>query len=146
MATAVAESPGPEGGTALLLVPAAVTISLLAVALVLDAAIGLQTRRALLHAAAGSANDAVSLGVDEAQLHRTGSLCLDPDRVATVLATTFAGRPEILVAADLEPAGCADTVVVDLATPAPRPFLGRMSDVAGAPLVRARATASLSER
>lgn len=143
---AVGERPATEVGTALLLIPTAVTVALLAVALVLDVAVGLQSKRALLHAAAGSANDAASLGVDESRLHRTGEICLDPERVATILAMSFADRPEVAVAADVVPTGCGTTVVVDLAGPTPRPFLRRAPIGSGGAVVRVQATARLAER
>jgi len=135
-----------DQGTALLLVPTAVVIVLVAAALAFDAALALQAKRALLHAASGAANEAVSLGVDEAALHRTGMLCLDPARVTDALGAALADRSEVDLRAEIGPSECPRSVRVDLTAPGPRPFLRLIPPGRPTTVLRAQATAHLAER
>lgn len=115
-----------ERGSALLLFPAGLLILLVLAAICFDLTLAFQRKRQLVEVADGAASDAVTAGLDQAQLRATGEYCLDRDRVRrSVAASVGAGELPVEVVAirlTTTSSACPTGVEVTLAANAPYPF------------------------
>ncbi len=110
-----------QGGSVLLLLPAAVLAVLVMAAITVDAAVAFLAQREVANAAAAAANDAATLGLSQAEFYGGGQVALDAGAVqavavAEVRAALDAGRHrDLTVTADVVPPtgpGCPWSVTV----------------------------------
>jgi hypothetical protein len=133
-----------DGGSSLLLFPAAVLIVLVLGAIAVDLSAVHLAKREVLDLAASAANDAVTAGLDQATFRATGEYLIDPT-LATAAAerTVAAGDPSgatTMVAITLGPG--PDQVTVELSTSAQPVFARALPGHPGATTVTGEATAT----
>lgn len=107
----MAERTGPDRGTALLLVPAGFVVLLVLAAITFDFAHLYLAKRELTAVAEAAANDAVTVGVDPAQLRAGGGVHLDPARVALAVEEALAAHGRDLTILDVRSEIVGDTRV-----------------------------------
>lgn len=139
---------GGERGSVLMLMPAAVLVVVVLSALTVDLAVVHLGRARLVHAAEAAANDAATVGLDEARLRAGQGLRLDEARVeravqaslaASDVAGALAGPPRVVV---LSPTA----VQVELAMEVRYVFAQAIPGSNGSARVVARATATADRR
>lgn len=102
-----------DGGSVLMLVPAAVLIVLLLGAIAVDSAIVYLGQRQAYDVAFDAANDAAGAGFDVDIARTTGEVVYDPDRVAAIAAQAVAAAGiDDLELVSAEPDGAAVVVTV----------------------------------
>ena len=84
-----ARARGPDRGSVLLLMPAAVLVVLVLGAIAVDAAVAFLAERELAGAAAAAANDAATAGLDEVALRQGAAYRLDPSLVEAAVAASL---------------------------------------------------------
>lgn len=132
-----------DGGSVLMLMPAAVLVVVLLGALAVDQAVVFGGQRELVTAAQRAANDAVALGVAVEDLRAEGVVRVDPARVDRAVSLALADV-EGLVASSWERRG--DVVVVRVVRRVPVVFAGAIPGVERSRQVTATATAELRRR
>jgi Flp pilus assembly protein TadG len=80
----------PEGGSVLMLMPAAVLVFIVLGAIAVDFAVVFLGEREVANAAASAANDAASQAVDRDRIYATATVHLDPAVAARVAARSVA--------------------------------------------------------
>lgn len=133
-----------DGGSSLLLFPAAVMIVLVLGAIAVDLSVVHLAKRQVLDLAASAANDAVTAGLDQTTFRTTGDYVIDPGLAAdaverSVAANDPTGRTTI-VAVTVGPG--PDQVTVELAAPADPVFASALPNSPGPAQVTGRATAT----
>ena len=104
-----------EHGSVLMLMPAAVVITLLLGAIAVDSAIVYLEQRQAYNVAFDAANDAAGAGVDRDALRSTGEIVYDPGRVRRIAAETVAAASaDEVVLIDAAPDGDAVAVTVEV--------------------------------
>lgn len=107
---------GPERGSVLMLVPAAVAVLFALAAVAVDLSMVFLAERELAEAALAAANDAAAV-VDEHRFRTSGEVGVDCSAAAAVAADSFAvRRPAWLTDARLEVVSCRPERVVVAAT------------------------------
>lgn len=146
--TAVAErAEVRERGSALLLFPAGVLILIVFAALAFDVALAHQRKRQLLDVAASAANDAVTYGLDEAELRATGTYCLDPERVRRAVGLAIAASTVDVDDVAISVGGrCDGSVTVRLRATSPAPFSAAIPGMDASTRMAAERTATVRER
>lgn len=81
----------PERGSVLLLMPVAVLVMVILGSLAVDRAVVFGAQRDLVAVAQSAANDGAGVGVDPNDLHGTGRLGYDPDRIDRAVRAAVAG-------------------------------------------------------
>ncbi len=121
------EPPDHEHGSALLLFPAGVLILVVLAALSFDLSWAFQRKRALLELADTAAEEAVTVGLDDARLRADGAYCLDPAHAARAVqaavdASALGASVVSVRLRDRTGAGCANGVIVQLQAHSDYPF------------------------
>jgi len=131
-----------------MLMPAAVLIVMVLGAIAVDLTAVRLGQRELIAAAGDAANDAVTVGLDEAALRSGQGYRLDPDRARGAVLDALAAKgilddltepPTVVVSSD-------DTVEVRLARRVPHIFARALPGVPHDELVRATVTARIEQR
>ena len=131
-----------------MLMPAAVMIVMVLGAIAVDLSAVRLGQRELIAAAGDAANDAVTIGLDEAALRAGNGYHLDPERVREAVADTLAAKgilddlaepPSITIDGD-------STVTVRLARRVPHLFAKALPGAPDDELVRATVTAQVEQR
>lgn len=122
----------PERGSVLMLMPAAVVITLLLGAIAVDSAIVYLEQRQAYNVAFDAANDAAGAGIDRDTLRSTGDIVYDAGRVRQIAADTVAAAAAdevVLVDATPDGGGVAVTVEVRVRRLFGQAFGARSSEV-----------------
>ena len=131
-----------------MLMPAAVMIVMVLGAIAVDLSVVRLGQRELIAAAGDAANDAATIGLDEAALRAGNGYHLDPERVREAVADTLAAKgilddlaepPSITIDGDR-------TVTVRLARRVPHLFAKALPGAPDDELVRATVTAEVAQR
>ena len=102
-------------GSVLMLMPAAVVITLLLGAIAVDSAIVYLEQRQAYNVAFDAANDAAGAGVDRDSLRSTGEIVYDPVRVREIAADTVAAASaDEVILVDATPDGDGVAVIVEV--------------------------------
>jgi hypothetical protein len=137
-----------DRGSVLMLMPAAVLIVMVLGAIAVDLSVVRMGQRELIAVAGDAANDAVTMGLDEAALRSGDGYHLDPDRVrvavdgaldAKGILDDLAEPPTVTIDGDV-------TVTVRLARRVPHLFAKALPGAADDQLVRATVTAQVEQR
>lgn len=80
---------GSEGGSVLMLVPAAVLVLVILGAIAVDSAVVFLAQRELANRTAAAANDIAGMGLGDDDLYRRGEVALSPDRADRQIALVF---------------------------------------------------------
>ncbi len=141
-------SDGRERGSVLMLMPAAVLILMVLGAIAVDLSAVRLGQRELVAAAGDAANDAVTVGLDEAALRAGQGYRIDPARAeaAVVDALAAKGILDDLAEAPTVVVTGADTVEVRLARRVPHLFAKALPGAPDDELVRATVTAHVAQR
>jgi len=131
-----------------MLMPAAVMIVMVLGAIAVDLSVVRLGQRELIAAAGDAANDAVTIGLDEAALRAGDGYHLDPERVRESVVDTLAAKgilddlaepPSITIDGD-------STVTVRLSRRVPHLFAKALPGAPDDELVRATVTAEVAQR
>jgi hypothetical protein len=133
-----------DGGSSLLLFPAAVFIVLVLGAIAVDLSAVHLAKREVLDLAASAANDAATAGLDQARFRTTGEYVIDPTLAAAAVERTVAanepdGRTTIV---NVVVGPGPDQVTVELSAPADPVFSRALPGGPGTTTVTGTATAT----
>lgn len=133
-----------DGGSSLLLYPAAVMVVLVLGAIAVDLAAVHLAKRQVLDLAASAANDAVTAGLDQATFRATGEYVVDPTLASRAAERTVAANdPDggtTVLAVTVGPG--PDQVTVELSAPATQVFAPALPGNPGPTVVTGTATAT----
>ena len=148
MLTSRTRADGRERGSVLMLMPAAVLILMVLGAIAVDLSAVRLGQRELVAAAGDAANDAVTVGLDEAALRAGRGYRIDPGRAeaAVVDALAAKGILDDLAEAPAVVVTGTDTVEVRLARRVPHLFARALPGAPDDELVRATVTARVAQR
>jgi hypothetical protein len=137
-----------DGGSVLVLMPAAVLIVLLLGAVAVDLTVVHLRQQQAIDAAASAANDAVAYGLDEGALRSGHGYRLDPDRVRTAVDESIAaqGLTSSLAAPPRITEPAPDEVKVVLVLRADYLFARSLPGVPHSTMVQGTATATAEQR
>jgi Flp pilus assembly protein TadG len=137
-----------ESGSVLMLMPAAVLIVMVLGAIAVDLSVVRMGQRELIAAAGDAANDAVTIGLDEAALRAGDGYRLDAERVRDSVEHTLAakGMLDDLAEPPVVTIDGETTVTVQLARRVPHLFAKALPGAPDDQLVRATVTAEVEQR
>jgi Flp pilus assembly protein TadG len=137
-----------QEGSVLMLMPAAVLIVMVLGAIAVDLSVVRMGQRELIAAAGDAANDAVTVGLDEAALRAGDGYHLDAERVRESVERTLAakGLLDDLAEPSVVTIDGETTVTVQLARRVPHLFAKALPGAPDDQLVRATVTAEVEQR
>jgi hypothetical protein len=137
-----------DRGSVLMLMPAAILVVMVLGAIAVDLTAVRLGQRELVAAAGDAANDAVTVGLDEAALRRGAGYRIDPGRAEDAVLASLAAKG-ILDDLDEPPTVIVlgpDSVEVQLARRVPHIFAKALPGAPDDELVRATVTAQVEQR